>query len=76
MLKCLRDMHPNEADIRKLPIPEAHLLHFSNCDDAKENRMDVIRTCIKSFKTTSAAGPSGLKAAHLKDLLCVRQTAL
>ena len=69
----LRDLHPAENAIQLIPCPEVHRLKFSEDTEAQCDRLDTLLRCVKSFSTTSAAGPSGLKAAHLKDMLATKQ---
>ena len=73
VLQCLKDMHPSEGPIRRLPTPPEHAITFAQEHDAKEERHHNIRKCIRAFNYTSAPGPSGLKAAHLKDMLQTKQ---
>ena len=68
VLEELRRLHPHEPTPPKLP-QQARQWNFPTDNREKRNRLHCLLQCIRSFPTSSAPGPSGLRPDHVKDLL-------
>ena len=70
-MRKLQELHPGPEPM-SIPLPseaqDTVPLLYQSPPGAKE-RLELLQECITSFKAGTAAGPSGLKAQHLQDLM-------
>ena len=56
----MRDLHPDGPDIVTVDEDATHSFNFT---------VNAVTAAIESFDSSSGPGPSGLRPAHLKDIL-------
>ena len=65
----LRELHPLEPEPGRFPETTKERLHFSSDDEERKERLERLKKAIFSFPKESAAGPSGLRPDHMKEML-------